>query len=154
MMDRTRFSSISHHCCSRIIKIVAALWLLVSCAAGCARDSGPVPQSEYSTQIVGRWQGTVGNSRETMSLARDGLFVCHLQPTGFIANTLSQRVVGVIRGTWSLSGNVITLRITSADHESPTNARTSSTIVAFKDDLLSLKSERGDSSTFRRVQAL
>ena len=89
-----------------------------------------------------------------MLLARSGAFVCHLQPTGFIANTLSQRVVGVIRGTWRLSGKVITLRITSADHELPTNSLTSSTIVAFKDDELSLKSDRGDSSTFNRVQAL
>jgi hypothetical protein len=144
----------SHQRCPRIVKIVATLWLLGSYAAGCARDSGPVPQSEYSRQLVGRWQGTVGDSRETMSLAPDGVFVCHLQPTGFIANTLSQRVVGVIRGTWRLAGNVITLTITSADHESPTNALTSSTIVAFKDDALFLKSDHGVSSTFHRLQAL
>ncbi|HEY5376320.1 MAG TPA: hypothetical protein VIK01_21715 [Polyangiaceae bacterium] len=154
MTHRTHLSSFSHHRCTRIRKIIAALWLLVSCAVGCARDSGQVPQSDYARQIVGRWQGTVGNSKETMSLAPGGAFVCHLQPTGFIANTLSQRAVGVIRGTWTLSGKVITLRITSADHELPTNALTSSTIVAFKDDELSLKSDRGDSSTFRRVQAL
>lgn len=154
MTHRTHLSSFSHYRFLRIVKVIAALWLPVSYAAGCARDSGQVPPSDYSRQIVGRWQGTVGISRETMSLARDGAFVCHLQPTGFIANTLSQRVVGVIRGTWSLSDNVITLRITSADHELPTNAVTSSTIVAFKDDELSLRSDRGDSSTFHRVQAL
>ena len=154
LTHRTRLSSFRHRRCPGIIKVVAALWLLVSWAAGCARDSGPVPQSDYSRQIVGRWQGTVGDSRETMSLARDGAFVCHLQPTGFIANTLSQRVVGVVRGTWSLSGNVIALRVISADRELPTNALTSSTIVAFKDDELSLKSDRGDSATFHRVQAL
>jgi hypothetical protein len=153
-MTHRNLSSFSRQRCPPIVKIVAALCMLVSYAAGCARDSGPVPPSDYSKQIVGSWQGMVGNSRETMSLARDGAFVCHLQPTGFIANTLSQRVVGVIRGTWRLSGNVITLRITSAEHELPTNSLASSTIVAFKDDELSLKSDRGDSSTFHRVQAL
>lgn len=149
-----QLSSFSPNGCPRIIVFVAALSLSVSYAAGCARDSGQVPQSDYSRQLLGSWQGTVGNSRETMSLARDGAFSCRLQPTGFIANTLSQRMVGAIRGTWSVSGNVITLRITSADHALPSNALTSSTILALTNDELSLKSDRGDRSTFHRVRAL
>jgi hypothetical protein len=73
---------------------------------------------------------------------------------GFIANTLSQGVTGTIRGTWKITGAIITLRITGAENESLRNRIASSTIVTFKEDQLVLKSGRGETSTFRRVLAL
>ena len=127
-----------------------AVVVLGLCVASCTTNGGPVPEAEYSTAIVGRWQGTVGDFKEVLTLDGDGSFVCQLQPTGFIANTLSQSVTGTIRGTWNITGTTITLRITSAEHERLKNRITSSTIVAFKADALVLKTDRGESSTFRR----
>ncbi len=124
------------------------------CAASCANNSSTVPEAEYSTQIVGRWQGAVGDSKETMSINGDGTFVCQLYPTGFIANTLSQGVKGMVRGTWKISGTVITLRITGEKNERLANATAASTIVAFKKDELELKSDGGGTSPFRRVRTL
>jgi hypothetical protein len=103
---------------------------------------------------VGRWQGTVGDLKETMSIDGDGTFVCQLHPMGFIANTLSQGVTGTIRGTWKITGAMITLRITGAENERLRNRMVSSTIVAFKEDELVLKSDRGETSRFQRVGAL
>jgi uncharacterized protein (TIGR03066 family) len=134
----------------RVIAVVA----LGFCLACCTNNSAPVPEAKYSTKIVGHWQGTVGDLKETMSIEGDGTFVCQLHPMGFIANTLSQRVTGTIRGTWKITGAIITLRITSAENEVLRNRTTSSTIVAFKEDELVLKSDRGETSTFQRARAL
>ena len=122
--------------------------------ACCTNNSVPVPEAEYSTKIVGHWQGTVGDSKETMSIDGDGTFVCRLRPMGFIANTLSQGVIGTIRGTWKITGAIITLKITSAENEHLKNRIASSMIVALKEDKLVLKSDRGETSTFQRVYAL
>jgi hypothetical protein len=122
--------------------------------ASCANNARPVPEAEYSTKIVGRWQGTVGDLKETMSINGDGTFVCQLHPTGFIANTLSQSVTGTVRGTWKITGTIITLRITDAEDESVKNKIASSTIVTFKKDELVLKSDRGGASSFQRVLTL
>jgi hypothetical protein len=124
------------------------------CLASCANNSPSVSEAEYSTKIIGRWQGTVGDLKETMSIDGDGTFVCQLHPMGFIANTLSQSVTGTIRGTWKITGAIIILRITGAENESLRNRITSSTIVAFKEDELVLKSDRGGTSPFWRVRAL
>jgi hypothetical protein len=124
------------------------------CLVSCANNSTPVPAAEYSTKIVGHWQGTVGDLKETMSLDGDGTFVCQLHPQGFIANTLSQSVTGTIRGTWKITGAIITLRITGAKNERLGNRITSSTIVAFKKNELVLKADNGETSPFRRVYNL
>jgi hypothetical protein len=134
------------------LRVIAAV-VLGLCSASCTNNSPPVSETEYSTKIVGRWQGTVGDLKETMSLNSDGTFVCQLYPRGFIANTLSQGVTGTIRGTWKITGAIITLRITSAENETLGNRITSSTIVAFKEDELVLKSDRGETSPFQRVRA-
>ena len=73
---------------------------------------------------------------------------------GFIANTLYQGVTGTIRGTWKITGAIITLRITAAENESLRNRIASSTILTFKEDNLVLKSGHGETSPFRRVRAL
>jgi hypothetical protein len=138
------------NCIPRVMPIVAVV--LGFFLASCANHSTPVPEAEYSTKIVGRWQGTVGDSRETMSINGDGTFVCQLHPGGFIANTLSQGVTGTIRGTWNITGAIITLRITGAKNERLENRITSSTIVAFKKDELVLKADNGTTSLFRRVR--
>ena len=135
------------------LRVIAAV-VLGLCSASCTKNSPPVSETEYSTKIVGRWQGTVGDLKETMSLNSDGMFVCQLYPRGFIANTLSQGVTGTIRGTWKITGAIINLRITSAENETLGNRITSSTIVSFKEDELVLKSDRGETSTFRRTIAL
>jgi hypothetical protein len=131
-----------------------AVLILGFCTASCAQHSRPIPESEYSTKIVGRWEGTVGDSKENMSLNGDGTFVCELHSTGFIARTFSPGVTGTIRGTWKITGAVITLRVTSAEKENLRNRITSSTIEAFKGDELVLKSDRGETSPFERVRAL
>ena len=139
--------------CTPWVRAIAVV-VLGFCLASCVNNSTPVPEAEYSTKIVGRWQGTVGDLKETMSIDGDGTFVCQLHPTGFIANTLSQGVTGTIRGTWKIAGAMITLRITGSENEHLRNRIASSTIVAFKEDELVLKSDRGETSSFQRVLAL
>ena len=131
-----------------------AVAVLGFCSASCANNSSTVPEAEYSTEIVGRWQGTVGDLKETMSIDADGTFVCQLYPTGFIANTLSQGVKGTVRGTWEITGAMVTLKITDEKKERLENRTAASTIVAFKKDELVLKSDRGGTSPFKRVRAL
>jgi hypothetical protein len=122
------------------------------CLASCENNSPPVPDAEYSTKIVGSWQGTVGELKETMSLDGDGIFVCLLDPMGFVANTLYPSATGKIRGTWKIAGATISLTITGAENEHLKNSIASSTIVAFHTNELVLKSDRGDISSFRRVR--
>ena len=128
---------------------VATLWFLF---ASCANNSTPVPKAEYSAEIVGRWQGAVGDEKETMSIRGDSTFVCQLHPMGFISNTLSQGVTGTVRGTWKITGAIITLRITGSENEGLRNRIASSTILTFNKDELALKSDRGQTSTFRRLR--
>lgn len=120
--------------------------------ASCSYNSRPVPEAEYSAKIVGLWQGTVGDLKETMSINSDGSFTCQLYPRGFIANTLSQGVASTIRGTWKITGPIITLRITASDKKTLRNRTTSSTIATFKKDDLVLRSDRGETSRFQRVR--
>ena len=131
-----------------------AVAVLGFCLASCAHNSSPIPEAEYSTKIVGHWQGTVGDLKEAMSIAKDGTFVCQVHPMGFIANTLSQGVTGTIRGTWKINGAIITLRITGEKNELLGNRIACSTIVAFRKDQLVLKSDQGETSPFKRVLAL
>ena len=139
--------------CTAWLRAIAVL-VLGLCAASCAHNSRPVSEAEYSTKIVGRWEGTVGDSKETMSINGDGTFVCELHTTGFIARTFSPGVTGTIRGTWKITGAVITLRVIGAEKENLRNRITSSTIEAFKEDELVLKSDRGETSSFERVRVL
>ena len=124
------------------------------CLAACTRNAPPVPETEYPAKIVGSWQGTVGNMRETMAIDGDGTFVCQLYPGGFIARTLSQGVAGSVHGTWNITGNRIALSITGAEHEHVENPVSSSTIIAFKENELTLKSGSGEISAFQRTGAL
>jgi len=126
--------------------------LLFACGlSGCSPNVAPVGNAEYSTKIVGDWQGTVGDTNETISFAADGRFVSQVRPRGFISNTLSQGVTGTIRGTWAIKGKSITLNISSAEDERVLNKATSSTIKTFKPDELVVKSNTGDTSTFIRL---
>jgi hypothetical protein len=139
--------------CTPWVRAIAVV-VLGFCVASCANDPPPVRQAEYSTKIIGIWQGTVGDLKETMTIDGDGTFVCQLHPRGFIANTLSQGVSGTIRGTWKITGTMITLRITSAENEQLKNKIASSTIVALREDRLVLKSDRGETSAFQRARDL
>jgi hypothetical protein len=124
------------------------------CLVSCQNHSQPVSQAEYSKTIVGNWQGTVGNVKETMSIMGDGTFVCQLQPTGFIATMLFPKAPGTIRGTWTIADDAITLNITGQKNERSENGIALSRIVSFKKDELVLKSDRGDTSTFLRTRVL
>jgi hypothetical protein len=104
--------------------------------------------------MVGRWQGTVGSLRETMTIDGDGTFVCQIYPMGFLANTLSQSVPGKVSGTWKITGAIITLKITGEKHEQLGDRITANTIESFKSDKLTLKSDRGETSSFQRVSHL
>jgi len=131
-----------------------AVAVLGFCLASCSNNSSIVPEAEYSTNIVGCWQGTVGELKETMTINGDGTFICQLYPTGFIANTLSQGVRGTIRGTWNITGALITLKITGEKNELLENRTASSTIVSFNNGVLVLKSDLGATSPFKRVSTL
>jgi len=117
----------------------------------CADKSIPVSEKEYSAKIVGRWQGTVGNQQETMSFAKNGIFVCQLQPTGFINTMVFPRAPGRVSGTWSISGSIVNLTIAGERNERFANQVTSSTIVAFTGDKLILEPAPGEISSFQRV---
>ena len=137
--------------CTPLVRLIAVA-VLGFCLASCANKSPTVPEAEYSTRIVGHWQGTVGNVKETMSIDGDGTFVCQINPLGFLANTLSQSLPGKVSGTWNITGAIITLKITGEKHEHLGDWITASTIESFKADELVLKSDRGGTSPFRRVR--
>jgi hypothetical protein len=142
-------ASLKPKCPSWITAILSAVTGI--CLASCAQKATPIAVAEYSTSIVGHWQGTVGSAKETMIIDGDGTFVCQIHPAGFLANTLSQSVAGKVSGTWNIIGAVITLKITGEKHEHLGDRITSSTIESFKADELKLKSDRGETSSFRRV---
>jgi len=128
------------------------LGLLFACGLpSCSPDGVPVGEAEYSAKIVGEWQGTVGDRRETISFDANGQFVSQERRRGFISNTLGQGVTGTIRGTWAIKSKSITLNISSAEEVSVLNRATTSTIEAFKPNELVVKSSAGDTSTFVRV---
>jgi hypothetical protein len=131
-----------------------AVIALVASLVACTNDSRPVSAADFSSAVVGRWQGTVGDSRETMSLKSDGTFVCQLNQTGFIANMLYPVVPGTVSGTWSITGNVMMLKITGEKNERLVNKTASSVIVSFNENELVLKSNRGETSSFVRIRAL
>ena len=132
----------------RIIIAVMVVFYLTACT-----NNSPVifPEAEYSTNIIGNWQGTVGDMKETMTINRDCTFVCQVHPSGFIANTLSQGETGTINGTWKISNAIITLKITGEKNERLSNNAAVSTILSLKDEELVLKSNHGETSTFTRV---
>ena len=120
----------------------------------CPKQSRPILPADYSKTIVGDWQGTVGNVKETMSVKDDGSFVCQLQPMGFISTMLFPKAPGTVRGTWIITGDRINLNITGEKNERLQNSMASSTIVSFKKNELILKTDRGDTSTFLRALTL
>ncbi len=125
------------------------LLLVAFAATSCTRDT-PIAESQYRTKLVGGWQGTVGDMKETISYRADGGFTAQVRPRGFISNTLSQGVTGTIGGTWAVQGNVITLTISSAENERLLNKTATSTIESFKQNELVVKSASGETSTFVR----
>ena len=132
------------------------LGLLLALALGvsCCTPAKPVAEADYGVKIEGNWLGTVGNMKESITFNGDGSFIARLRPQGFISNTLSQGVTGTIRGTWAINGKIIALKITSAEDERVKNSVTSSTILAFNQDELSMKNDRGETSTFTRAFSL
>ena len=136
------------------MKKVIAIVVLGFFLASCTNNLLTVSKAEYPTKIIGTWQGTVGNLKETMSIKADGTFVCQLHPGGFISNMIFPTVPGTISGTWKINGEIITLSITGEKNENLKNSIASSTIVAFKENELVLKSSRGESSSFQRVNEL
>ena len=117
----------------------------------CAPDGGTIGEAQYAAKIVGDWQGTVGDMKETMSFNADGKFVSQVRPRGFISNTLGQGITGTIRGTWTIEGNISSLNIGSAENENVLNKTTTSTINMFKQNELVLRSSSGETSTFVRT---
>jgi hypothetical protein len=135
------------------LQVLAVIVLAIALSACERNNSHPIPVSEFSTKIAGLWQGTVGDSSETMSLNGDGTFVCQVQQTGFIANMLYPVGPGTVSGTWSVNGNIVSLVITGAKHEHLANRATSSVIVSLNKNDLVLKSAGGEASTFVRIRS-
>jgi len=136
-----------------IIKRLGPLLALALGVSACT-PAKPVAEAEYSAKIVGNWLGTVGDMKESITFSADGSFVAQLRPKGFISDTLSQGVTGTIRGTWAINGKTIILKITSAEDVRVKNGMTSSTILAFNQEALSLKNDVGATSTFTRALSL
>ena len=130
------------------------LLLALTFAISSCTPAKPVAESEYGVKIVGTWTGTVGDTKELMTFSADGSFSAQLRPQGFISNTLGQGVTGTIRGRWILNGKTITLQITDAENEHVRNSVTTSTILTFNQNELSLKSDRGETSVFIRAMSL
>jgi hypothetical protein len=131
-----------------------ALLLALAFGVSSCTPAKSVAEADYPAKIVGNWLGTVGNMKESITFSGGGSFIAQLRPQGFISNTLSQGVTGTIRGSWAINGKTITLKITGAEDERVNNSVTSSTILAFNQDELSMKSNRGETSTFTRVTSL
>ena len=136
-----------------IIRRLGPLLALALGVSACT-PAKPVAEAEYSAKIVGNWIGTVGDMKESITFSADGSFIARLRPQGFISNTLSQGVTGTIRGTWAINGRIIVLKITSAEDVRVKNGVTSSTILAFNQEELSLKNDVGTTSTFTRALSL
>jgi hypothetical protein len=112
-----------------LLGLILALSLL-SCAPD---EDATIREAQYAAKIVGDWQGIVGDVRETISFSADGKFTSH------------------VRGTWAIEGNVITLSIDSADMANVLNKTATSTIEMFKQNELTVRSSRGETSTFVRM---
>jgi hypothetical protein len=130
---------------------VLASGVLLAFLLSCSPAGTPVPQADYATRIVGGWQGAVADISETITFNADGKFVSEVRPRGFISNTLGQGVTGTVRGTWQISGNTITLTVTSPQDARLADIATRSTIEKFEPNEIIVKSEKGDMSTFRRL---
>jgi hypothetical protein len=130
----------------RFVFVLLFACVLSSCSPGVA----PVGEAEYSAKIVGDWQGTVGDTYETISFGADGRFEAKVRSRGFISNTLGQGVTGAVRGTWTIKGKSIALNINSAEDERVLNRATSSTIETFTPTELVVQSDTGATSTFLR----
>jgi hypothetical protein len=135
------------------LPVLGLLLVLAFCISACT-PAKPVEEAEYSAKIVGNWLGKVGDMKESITFSADGGFIAHVRPAGFISNTLSQGVTGTINGTWAINAKTITLKIISAEDERVINSVTSSTIMAFNPNELSMKSDRGETSTFERTEPL
>jgi len=144
----------SHLLMNRSFLPMLGLLLALAFGISACTPAEPVAEAEYGAKIVGNWLGTVGDLKESMTFSADGSFIAQVRPQGFISNTLSQAVTGTINGTWAINGKNITLKITHAEDERVRNSVTSSTILAFDQDELTMKSDRGETSTFRRVASL
>jgi hypothetical protein len=125
--------------------------LLATLVMSCSPSETPVPRADYASRIVGGWQGAVGDVTETITFSADGKFVSEVRPRGFISNTLGQGVTGTVRGTWQIDANAITLNVTSARDARLGDTATKSTIEKFEPNELVVKSDRGETSTFRRL---
>jgi len=107
-------------------------------------------EADYPSSIVGDWQGTVGDERETISFHADGGFTSQVRRRGFISDTLGQGVTGSIRGNWAISGRKVTFTINSSEDVRLLNSITS-TIEAFTPNEIVVKSSAGDTATFVRL---
>ena len=119
--------------------------------SSCSPDGATIGEAQYAAKIVGDWQGTVADVNETISFSADGKFMSRARRRGFISNTLGQGITGTIRGTWTISGNVITLNIDSTEDSKLLNKITTSTIESFKQNELVVRSSGGETSTFMRM---
>jgi hypothetical protein len=135
----------------RNLVCLSLLGLLLACGLSSCSPDMTVREAEYAAKIVGDWQGTVGDSNETITFAADGKFVSEVRARGFISNTLGQGVTGTIRGTWAINGKSITLNVSSAEAERVLNRSTMSTIESFRVNEIVVKSGTGETSTFMRV---
>ena len=139
-----------------LFNLALAAFIVAGTLTGYAQElvgppANPVAEAEYSEKMVGTWLGTVEGMKESIRFSGDGSFNAQLRPQGFISNTLSQGVTGTISGSWFVNGRIITLQIIRAEDVRVKDRATSSIILTFNQDELSLKSDQGEISTFTRA---
>ncbi len=124
------------------------MFLLLICYLQSCTSSTPIPENEFSQAIVGEWLGTVGNMKESIKFKNDGTYIATLHPSGFLYNTIPDGITGTVSGTWSITGQIITLKITDTEKENVINTETKSTILEFYKGEIILKDEKGEKTTF------
>ena len=135
----------------KVARLSVLRLLLAGVLGSCSPDGGPIAEEQYAAKIVGDWQGSVGDERETISFAADGGFTSQVRRRGFISDTLGQGVTGTIRGTWTIDGKSITLNIKNAEDVRSVNPTVTSTIETFKPNEIVVKSAAGGTATFLRA---
>ena len=123
--------------------------------SSCRQQTQSVPPENYSSRIVGNWQGTMGNYyKENIRFKKDNTFEVQLHSGGFIGNTISQGVYGNASGNWRINGNSLTLEISKADEKSLFDQSKKYNILSFMQDEIKLADEKGDTTVFVRIHGM
>jgi hypothetical protein len=92
--------------------------------------------------------------KETISIRKNCTFAGQVYPTGFFENRPSTGLDGGITGTWKIIGKFISMNIVMEKNGKLENKVSLSTIISFKEDELTLKSDGDVISLLQRIKPL